>query len=425
MKLSLLARAAENHVIPENISNEVGSYWTVLTTDKTVVIPEVLHQKWAGIFSSSRVVVVEKESDGQAILEDVIKRSGKEEEVFVLGDKSWIEKYWDKYDRIYLSRMHYDADGGECFPLLDRRDWCETSRALHWVENGNNFSNIIFQRGETGLAISVVISTCNQIAWLEKTLWGYEAQTTHDFELIIADDGSRKDTYDRIERLRPRLSYPVKHVWHEDKGFRKCDILNKAILASGTDYLLFSDGDCIPRKDFIAIHLERREKGRFLSGGYHKLPMAVSEAITSEDILAGRCFDVNWLKTRGMKNSFKNNKLTSFGFKAWLLNAITTTKPTWNGHNASGWLTDILETNGFDERMQYGGQDREFGERLENMGIHGKQIRYSAICVHLDHARGYKTTESIQRNLNIRKNTRQQKIRKTPYGILKASDGIS
>ena len=123
-----------------------------------------------------------------------------------------------------------------------------------------------------------------------------------------------------------------------------------------------------------------------------------------------------------MKNSFKNNKLTSFGFKAWLLNTVTTTKPTWNGHNASGWLTDILATNGFDERMQYGGQDREFGERLENSGIHGKQIRYSAICVHLDHARGYKTTESIQKNLNIRKHTRQEKIKKTPYGIQKMSD---
>ena len=69
--------------------------------------------------------------------------------------------------------------------------------------------------------------------------------------LIIADDGSRKDTYEMIEAIRPHLSYPVKHVWHEDKGFRKCDILNKAILASGTDYLLFSDGDCIPRNDLL------------------------------------------------------------------------------------------------------------------------------------------------------------------------------
>ena len=63
-----------------------------------------------------------------------------------------------------------------------------------------------------------------------------------------------------------------------------------------------------------------------------------------------------------MPASFKNNKLTATGFKRWALNTFTPTKASWNGHNASGWLSDILAVNGFDERMQYGGQDREFGE---------------------------------------------------------------
>ena len=76
-------------------------------------------------------------------------------------------------------------------------------------------------------------------------MWGYEAQDTKNFELIVADDGSRKETYDMLQRITPQLSFQVKHVWHEDKGFRKCDILNKGILAAQADYLLFSDGDCI------------------------------------------------------------------------------------------------------------------------------------------------------------------------------------
>ena len=80
-----------------------------------------------------------------------------------------------------------------------------------------------------------------------------------------------KETYDMLQRITPQLSFQVKHVWHEDKGFRKCDILNKGILAAQADYLLFSDGDCIPRKDFVSTHLCLRRKGRFLSGGYHKL----------------------------------------------------------------------------------------------------------------------------------------------------------
>lgn len=73
--------------------------------------------------------------------------------------------------------------------------------------------------------------------------------------------------------------------------------------------------------------------------------------------------------------------MTTSKLLASILNAVTTTKPTWNGHNASGWMEDVMRVNGYDERMEYGGQDREFGERLVNCGITGLQIRYSAICL--------------------------------------------
>ena len=73
--------------------------------------------------------------------------------------------------------------------------------------------------------------------------------------------------------------------------------------------------------------------------------------------------------------------------------------------------------------MQYGGQDRELGERMFNLGVKSKQLRYSAICVHLDHSRGYKTPESIEKNLAIRKNVKEKKLSWTPFGIVK--DGLT
>lgn len=321
----------------------------------------------------------------------------------------------------WLVRLHTgeDAEGTERF---DTKGWKELSRTLYWASEEMNYNYSIIRLGRKGddaLQLSVVLSTCNQPVWLEKVLWGYEAQDTRAFEVIVADDGSRQETYDMLQRVVPQLSYRVKHVWHEDKGFRKCDILNKGIQAAQTDYLLFSDGDCIPRKDFVSTHLSLRRKGRFLSGGYHKLSMDLSKLLSKDDILSGRCFDLVWMREKGMPASFKNNKLTATGLKRWALNTFTPTKATWNGHNASGWLTDILAVNGFDERMQYGGQDREFGERLENYGIHGMQIRYSTVCLHLDHSRGYKTPESIQKNRNIRKHTRGAKVQWSPCGIVK------
>ena len=218
---------------------------------------------------------------------------------------------------LILVRLHRDENEGETLPLL--KNWYEASRKLYWVEDkiGANISVVRYTRKPSLLKMSVVLSTCNQPAWLEKVLWGYEAQDSKDFELIVADDGSRKETYDMLQRVVPQLSYQVKHVWHEDKGFRKCDILNKGILAVQTDYLLFSDGDCIPRKDFVSTHLSLRRKGRFLSGGYHKLSMDLSKYLSKDDILSGRCFDLDWMREKGMPASFKNNKLTATGWKRW------------------------------------------------------------------------------------------------------------
>ncbi|MEM9679866.1 MAG: glycosyltransferase family 2 protein [Bacteroidota bacterium] len=270
--------------------------------------------------------------------------------------------------------------------------------------------------------ISIIISTYNSEAWLENVIWSYHAQTYKNFEMVIADDGSKQPTFDLIERMKTKVDYPIQHVWHEDNGFQKSQILNKAILACKADYILMSDGDCMARKDFVEVHINNREKGYFLSGGYFMLPMSISEEITKDDIVSQRCFDLKWLKSKGLKSSFKNNKLTADGIKEKLLNAITPTSASWNGHNASGWKTDIMAINGFDERMQYGGQDRELGERLFNHGIKSKQIRYSAVCVHLDHPRGYKTKESIEKNLAIRAHTKSENLSWTDYGIKKASN---
>lgn len=272
--------------------------------------------------------------------------------------------------------------------------------------------------------LSVIITTYNSPEWLEKVLWGYQYQTFRDFELIIADDGSGSATLELIKAMKEKVFYPIVHVWHEDKGFRKCAILNKAILASHSDYLVFSDGDCIPRSDFLEVHAKRRKPGRFLSGGYSKMPMNISKLISNDDIQKQTCFDLSWLLQHGLKRSFKNNKLSAHGAKEWMLNTFTPSTATWNGHNSSGWKSDIISVNGYDERMKYGGLDRELGERLMNKGIRGIQIRYSAICLHLDHSRGYVNEPDLKNNFAIRKLTKQKRLTWTNYGIKKMDPAI-
>jgi glycosyltransferase involved in cell wall biosynthesis len=267
--------------------------------------------------------------------------------------------------------------------------------------------------------ISVIVSTYNAEEWLKKVLWGFNCQIFKDFEVVVADDGSGPKTKELLDEISKKVFYPIVHIWQEDDGFQKSRILNKAVEACNAEYIIMTDGDCIPREDFVEVHYINKENGYFISGGYYMLPMNISNLITLKDIEKQNCFNIHWLKEKGIPKTFKNNKLTASGVISKFLNTFTPTNASWNGHNSSGWKKDILNVNGFDERMQYGGQDRELGERLFNFGIKSKQLRYSAVCVHLDHKRGYKTPESIAKNQAIRKKTKAKKMVWTYYGITK------
>lgn len=272
------------------------------------------------------------------------------------------------------------------------------------------------------MKVSVIFSTYNSPAWLAKVLWGYSQQTYSEFEIIIADDGSTPATAELIDSIRQETGLQIRHVWQEDKGFQKCRILNKAILHVRTDYVIFSDGDCIPRRDFVATHVQEAEQGKFLSGSYFKLPMRTSEMISREDIVSGRCFDKKWLYQHGLPRTRKTLKISASPRLARLLNKITPTQCNLKGSNASVWLSDILAVNGFDERMQWGGLDREFGVRLLNLGRKAKHVRYNAVCLHLDHARGYKNPEMVKANKALRELNEKNGTRWTEFGIQQLLD---
>lgn len=269
---------------------------------------------------------------------------------------------------------------------------------------------------------TVIFTTYNHPKWLEKTLWGFAAQSYRDFEIIVADDGSGPETRTVVESIKSQIDIPIQHIWQEDHGFQKCKVLNKAIVASKGEYLIFTDGDCIPHPDFVRNHVELAAEDTLLSGGYFKLPLEVSRAITKQDILDGNSTNPGWLLKNGVPFTPKITKLFSHPLIGTILDALTITRATWNGHSSSTWKKHILATNGFDERMQYGGQDREFGERLINMGIKPRQVRYRCSCAHLDHGRGYARPESIAKNRSIRQQTRGNKITRTDFGIEAAAE---
>ena len=270
-------------------------------------------------------------------------------------------------------------------------------------------------------SIGVVITTYNQPEWLYKTLMGYEAQDDINFQVLIADDGSKQPTRDVIEHFVTRGKLQIQHIWHPDDGFQKCQILNKTISQTTCDYLIFTDGDCIPEPGFIRKHKALAAPGYFLSGGYVKLTTPVSQAISDHDITTGIIFDMKWLKQKGQPASHKLWKLINNNFIKQCLNFLTPTKATWNGMNSSTWTKDIIACNGFNEDMQYGGLDRELGERLLNWGLKGKQVRYSVNCLHLDHPRAYDNPETWKKNYAIRNEVKKTGRYWTLNGIVKST----
>jgi glycosyltransferase involved in cell wall biosynthesis len=268
------------------------------------------------------------------------------------------------------------------------------------------------------MKISVIISTYNSPKWLEKVLWGYACQSVQEFEIVVADDGSGDETKKLIDKFQTMTAFSLRHVWHEDNGFRKWEIVNKAIAAASGDYLIFTDGDCIPHSHLVETHMQSAQNGFFLSGGYCKLPMKTSLAIEKENIFSGDIFKIAWLRRNGFH--FTPKWLKILGLK-WgiqsLLDKTTPAAKTFNGNNSSCFRADALAVNGFDNRILYGGGDREFGYRLEHLGVIPKVIRYSTICLHLDHARGYKSQEVRDKNMAMIDTTQATKSVRTEFGI--------
>lgn len=266
--------------------------------------------------------------------------------------------------------------------------------------------------------ISVIISTYNSPRWLELVLEGYFSQNySSKFEIIVADDGSTAETSRLIDRLNASAPVEVQHVWQPDDGFQKCRILNKAIARSTGRLLLFTDGDCIPQPNMVALHVNRARPGTFLTGGYLKLPQKISNLITISDIRSGSPFDVGWLMRKGYRLSPRLLKLVVPHPFDRLANRLTPTKRTWNGHNSSCFREDAEAVNGFNELIQYGGQDVEFGCRLNHAGIYGRHLRFSTIPLHLHHGHGYVTPGMRERSAEQRSQTIANRTIRTPIGL--------
>jgi GT2 family glycosyltransferase len=238
----------------------------------------------------------------------------------------------------------------------------------------------------------LIVATYNSPRALTLCLTSVARQTVFPGSIAIADDGLGLEAAAAIAGFaaaHPELS--IRHVWHEDRGFQKAAILNKAIASSEAEFLIFIDGDVMIHPGFIARHVALARPDRYSAGSLIRLDAEATAAVTEADVTSGRVFELGWLRAhRAIDRPGTWLKAMPFPMPVQAaLDALSPVQRAWGGANASAFRAALLAVNGFDETMRWGGGDKDLGVRLANSGVRGQHLRFTAPLVHLDHPRGY------------------------------------
>ncbi len=116
------------------------------------------------------------------------------------------------------------------------------------------------------MTVSLIITTYNRPDALNLVLKSALNQKQLPDEIIIADDGSGRQTQDLIKLFSQTTLIPIIHSWQDDFGFRAAMARNRAIAKAKGEYIILTDGDIIFNKYFIEDHLAYAKTGYFIQG---------------------------------------------------------------------------------------------------------------------------------------------------------------
>lgn len=226
------------------------------------------------------------------------------------------------------------------------------------------------------MKVSVLVTTYNSSVYLKRVLEGYLRQSVMPFEIIVADDGSSDNTAAVVSCVAKCAPFPIKHIWHEDLGFRAAKIRNEGVKAATGDYIVFTDGDCIPHPSFVEDHIYHAACGYFVQGKR----MLVGQELSRQYCGASWLENVWYCLTGRMSGAHH------------LIRARSTVRLVGTGMrgirscNMGLLKKDVLAINGFDESfVGWGREDSDFAFRLTLYGLKRKDPIFSALVFHLWH----------------------------------------
>jgi glycosyltransferase involved in cell wall biosynthesis len=236
--------------------------------------------------------------------------------------------------------------------------------------------------------MSIVVSTYQWPEALDAVLEMLARQSDPRFEVVVADDGSGDETLEVVRRWRAVLGGArLVHAWQPDEGYRLARVRNLGAAMARGNYLVFVDGDCIPRRHFVAAIRRAALPGWFLAGTRVELGEALSQSV-----LHGRDSVGTWstvaLLVRGRGRIRGIRHLTPRDRRRSWRPGLPDFAPVGNAY---GFCTavarsDFESVNGFDGRfVGWGDQDVDLAVRLERHGLRCGYAGPRSAMLHLWH----------------------------------------
>jgi len=240
---------------------------------------------------------------------------------------------------------------------------------------------------------SLLITTYNDTLRLEKTLAAYSRLKTKPLEIIVCDDGSGPETKALVEALARQSSFPIKHIWQEDRSWDVATIRNRGAVSARGNYLIMTDGDCVPHRDFIADHLAEAEQGCFVFGSRAHVRENFIQEFSNHPLRIA--WLILWSKVHNRKNAIRVPFHRADIFSVKDLPSIEPLANTALGCNFGVWKNDFMVVGGFDESLKcWWPEDSELSARLLNRGLKIKKYRQKCIVYHLDHRQATRSGET-------------------------------
>jgi glycosyltransferase involved in cell wall biosynthesis len=257
------------------------------------------------------------------------------------------------------------------------------------------------------MKLTLIITTYNWPESLFLVIESIRKQTLLPYEIIVADDGSDRETKELINSINEEFDLNIIHSWQENNGFRAARSRNLAISKSVGDYIVLIDGDTILHVDFLKDHISFMEPGFFVQGSRVLLSKETTKKALDEKSINFSFFSSN-LQNR--KNSIHSRVLSKiFSSKNNSIHGIKSC-------NMAFYRKDFLNINGFNNDFEgWGREDSEFVVRLINSGVKRQNIRFNAIQFHLWHNENNKI--SLKNNDEILNHSIKNKLQWCKNGL--------